>query len=192
MADARSERRKTFDALFSRDPDPWDFETSEYEREKRAATIAALKGARFKNGLEVGCATGVLSRELAQHCARLLALDVSDRALDLARAQSAAQASVRYRRAEVPRDWPDGSFDLIVFSEVLYFLSRNEIAAVSQKACDALALDGLCLLVNWTGRNDLPVSGNDAVSLFVEAASWRSKELQLAPSYRIDRLQRSA
>ena len=192
MADARSHRRKTFDALFSRDRDPWDFETSDYEREKRAATIAALKGARFENALEIGCATGVLSRQLAPHCARLFALDVSDQALDLARERSAAQTVIRYRRAEVPRDWPDGSFDLIVFSEVLYFLSAQEIAAVSRQACDALAPDGLCLLVNWTGPNDLPVSGAEAVRLFVEAASWQSDEPRLAPSYRIDRLQHSS
>ena len=192
MADAPSHRRQTFDALFSREPDPWDFETSEYEREKRAATIAALKGATFAGALEVGCATGVLSRELAHHCAQLLALDVSDRAADLARERSVAQVSVRYRRAEVPRDWPDGSFDLIVFSEVLYFLSAHEIAAVSRQACDALAPEGLCLLVNWTGPNDLPVSGDDAVRLFVEAASWQSDEPRLAPSYRIDRLQHSS
>ncbi len=192
MTDAQcSHRRKTFDALFSREPDPWDFETSEYESDKRAATIAALQGALFENALEVGCATGVLSRQLEPHCARLIALDVSDRALDLARERSAAQAAVRYRRTEVPRDWPYGSFDLIVFSEVLYFLSAHEIAAVSRQACDALAPDGLCLLVNWTGPNDLPVSGDAAVHLFVEAASWQSDEPCLAPSYRIDRLQRS-
>ncbi|WP_379923632.1 SAM-dependent methyltransferase [Erythrobacter sp. R86502] len=191
MADARSHRRKTFDALFSRDRDPWDFETSDYEREKRAATIAALKGARFDHSLEVGCATGVLTRELAPHCAQLLALDVSDEALDLARKRSTEQASGRYRRAEVPQDWPDGSFDLIVFSEILYFLSAHEVAAVSRQACAALAPGGLCLLVNWTGPNDLPLSGDAAVHLFVEAASWRSDEPRLAPSYRIDRLQRS-
>lgn len=189
MTDTGSHRRRTFDALFSRKSDPWDFETSDYERNKRAATIAALEGARFGNGLEIGCATGVLTRELAPHCAQLLALDVSGRALQIARERFAAGGEVSYRRAEVPRDWPDGSFDLIVFSEVLYFLSAPEIAAVSRQACSALAADGLCLLVNWTGPNDLPVDGTEAVRLFVEAAPWQNDEPRLASSYRIDRLQ---
>ena len=183
-------RAETFNALFADDPDPWNFENSAYERGKRAATIAALQGARFPNALEIGCATGFLTRDLAAHCGALLALDVSEQALAIARSKSATNDTVLYRRAEVPRDWPERSFDLIVLSEVLYFLSAEEIATVSWRAHETLAADGLCLLVNWTGPNDLAVGGEEAARLFARSARWRSEKPWIEPSYRIDSLRK--
>lgn len=188
MSDEPSDRAATFDALFARDADPWAFETSEYEKRKRAATIAALHGARFSRALEVGCASGVLTAELAPFCDRMLAIDVSERALAIARRRITPDAAVEFARAEVPREWPTGAFDLIVLSEVLYFLSAEEIRETSQKASECLAAGGLCLLVNWTGPNDLPVSGTEAVRLFASAASWRTENVERADTYRIDRL----
>ena len=190
MDENEAERAETFDALFADNPDPWNFESSTYERKKRAATIAALQGERFPNALEIGCATGVLTRDLAGHCDALLALDVSEKALVIARARSNSNNTVLYRRAEVPRDWPDGSFDLIVLSEVLYFLSAEEITTASRRAHKTLAANGLCLLVNWTGANDLPVGGEEATRLFASAAQWRSETPRIESSYRIDRLRR--
>lgn len=190
MDEDEAPRAETFDALFAGDPDPWDFEKSSYERDKRAATIAALNGRRYASALEIGCATGVLTRELAAHCDTLLALDVSEQALAIGRTKSASYKTIRYRRAEVPREWPDGSFDLIVLSEVLYFLLAEEITTISRRAHRSLADDGLCLLVNWTGTNNLPVDGEEATRLFAGAAQWRSEKPQFEPSYRIDRLRR--
>ena len=72
--------RDYFEGLYAADPDPWGFETSEYEREKHSRTVAALEGRRFARGLEVGCSIGVLTRRLAGSCDALLAVDVSERA----------------------------------------------------------------------------------------------------------------
>lgn len=41
-----------FDALYSADPDPRKFETSQYEANNYAATIAALPKARYRSGLD--------------------------------------------------------------------------------------------------------------------------------------------
>ena len=49
-------RRKTslpstyFTALYAADADPWRFATSDYEREKYAATLAALPRPTYRNG----------------------------------------------------------------------------------------------------------------------------------------------
>ena len=50
MTDDVADRGKTFDALCASDPDPWNFETSPYECDKRVATVAALRGARVCEG----------------------------------------------------------------------------------------------------------------------------------------------
>ena len=74
-----------FDALYGADPDPWRFRTSAYERAKYDATLKALGERTYRRGLEVGCAIGVLTRDLAQHCEWLLAVDASGVALEVAR-----------------------------------------------------------------------------------------------------------
>ena len=50
-----------FDRMYAESDDPWRFETSEYERRKYAATLAALPRARYENALEIGCSIGVLT-----------------------------------------------------------------------------------------------------------------------------------
>ena len=57
-----------FEEIYARDPDPWDFATSDYERAKYEATVAALPKTRYARGFEVGCSIGVLSRMLAARC----------------------------------------------------------------------------------------------------------------------------
>lgn len=188
MKDNVSDRQQTFEELFRDNSDPWDFETSDYERDKRRATIESLGGRQFEHMLEIGCATGVLTQELAACTASLLAIDVSKAALKHARERLRHANHVRFRQAEVPLEWPDGEFDAIVLSEVLYFLSPEEIQRVSRLAYGSLNIGGICLLVNWTGENDCAVDGDEAVRIFQNAADWTRCSASKAPSYRMDRL----
>jgi len=183
-----STRRETFEALFRERSDPWDFETSTYEREKRKSTIAALGGRQFDHVLEIGCATGVTTTELAEQCMKLTAIDVSQTALDRARARMGDMRNVAFLRAEVPGEWPAGRFDAVILSEVLYFLSHEEIARTSRLAHRSLEPGGTCLLVNWTGENDCAVDGVEAVRIFRRSAPWRLRSDTVAPLYRIDLL----
>ncbi len=186
MSGERSDRRETFERLFANGDDPWGLQTSDYERAKRDATLAALGGRRFTRGLEIGCATGLITERLAPWCDDLFAMDISQTALERARARLAGHRSVRFIQGEVPSYWPSGSFDLIVLSEVLYFLSREEIGQVARASWRSLQQGGVCLLVNWTGANDLPVGGSEAVALFGEARNWRLERHRAEETYRID------
>lgn len=185
---ARTDRRTRFDALYNENPDPWDCATSRYERAKRAATIAALEGRDYDRALEVGCGVGELTRELAPQCRELVAVDVSDVALEKTRERVACDPRVRLGRCEVPADWPHGRFDLVMLSEVLYFLDAKEIEEVSRLAHESLKEGGGCVLVNWTGPNDLPVSGSQAAEIFQRAASWDQRRHWEGELYRIDLL----
>jgi SAM-dependent methyltransferase len=134
-----------FDEIYASDPDPWKFETSPYERAKYDATIAALEGRRFANGLEIGCSIGVLTRRLAAITDDLLAIDVAEAALD--RAKQRELANVAFELREVPEEFPDGAYDLTVISEVMYYLDAPAFDAT----CDAIerTLDGVLLAVHW-------------------------------------------
>ena len=183
----RTERRTTFEDLYARNADPWDCETSEYERGKRDRAIAALGNRHFGIGFEVGCSTGFVTERLAPRCGSLTCIDVADNALAIARRRLEPFDNVTLLRAEVPQFWPEPPLDLVVLSEVLYFLSAQEIAAVSQASFASLTRSGYCLLVNWTGPNDLPVGGDRAVAIFENAADWHCDLRETHRNYRIDR-----
>ena len=175
-----------FEALYAADPDPWRFATSDYERDKYAATLAALPDRRFTNALEVGCSIGVLTAHLAARCDDLLALDVAEGALAQARARC---PNVRFERRAVPGDWPPGRFDLIMFSEVLYYLDAAAIQPTAAKAVAALQPGGCILLVHYLGGTDYPSTGDEAADGFTAHAALRPTLHVREPLYRIDRLE---
>ena len=160
-----------FDELYAADPDPWQFETSEYERGKYAATLAALPQERYSSALEVGCSIGVLTRQLAGRCDVLVSLDIAEGALDRARARCQDLAHVDFRLKQVPNDWPEGRFDLIVLSEVVYYLDAGDVERLVERVRGALAVGGDVVLVHWTGETHYPLTGDTAAERFIDRAS---------------------
>ena len=179
---------EVFDRLYARDPDPWGFHTSQYERDKYAATLAALPPGRFAAGFEVGCSIGVLTRQLAARCDTLLAVDVAEAALAAARDNCAGLRHVGFRRLRIPREWPLGRFDLIVLSEVLYFLGPEDLAATARCAVASLAPGGVALLVNWTGPTNSPCTGDEAAERFIAGAALTPALQRREARYRLDLL----
>ncbi|WP_082444332.1 SAM-dependent methyltransferase [Sphingomonas sp. Leaf242] len=153
-----------FEALYKDRGDPWHFETSAYEAAKYDATLAALPSDRFASALEVGCANGVLTTRLAQRCDSLLAVDVSDTALTAARARCGDQSNVRVERLRLPAEAPDGAFDLVLLSEVVYYWDSADISRLAGYLRTAVLAGGHVLLVHWIGETDYPKSGDDAVA----------------------------
>lgn len=185
-----------FDAIYERDPDPWRFQTSAYERAKYDATLAALPRPRHRRALEVGCSIGVLTRDLALRCDSLLAVDAAEKALAVARAACADRPNAAFARLRVPDEWPGhdagGAFDLILLSEVVYYLDRADVARLASRMEASLAPDGDCLLVHWTGETDYPLSGDEAAEAFIAAASGFAAVTRQERSgrYRLDLLRR--
>jgi 2-polyprenyl-3-methyl-5-hydroxy-6-metoxy-1,4-benzoquinol methylase len=166
-----SRRAQHFERLYRENPDPWRFTTSLYEEQKYEATLSALGSRRFRMALEVGCSIGVLTNRLAARCDTLTGLDFAPSAVAAARARCARLPGVTIEQAQVPRQWPAGSFDLILFSEVLYFLDKSDLADTCAHTLRSLLPGGLVLLVNYTGETDDPLSGDEAALSFIEAAA---------------------
>jgi SAM-dependent methyltransferase len=177
-----------FEQLYKNDPDPWKFETSDYERAKYAATIAALGWERSQCALEVGCANGVLTRALAEHCQALLAIDVSPTALQQAKARCADLPHVTFRLAGLPDDEVPGAFDLIVLSEVAYYWDDRDAARAAEIFRRQHRPGGRLLLVHWLGETDYPVSGDDAVERLRRSLgeAVRAEQESRTPKYRLD------
>ena len=177
-----------FDEMYAADPDPWRFAASLYEREKYAATLAALPQSRYRSALEVGCSIGVLTAQLAGRCDSLLSLDVARAALEQAERRCSDAPHVRFALSRVPEEWPAGTFDLILLSEVVYYLDRRDVARLADRVAEAIAPGGDVVLVHWLGDTHYPLSGDEAADAFIAAAAPRLHIVRQsrADAYRLD------
>ncbi|WP_313073105.1 SAM-dependent methyltransferase [Melaminivora sp.] len=129
-----------FAALYAHSPDPWAMEGSWYEERKRALLLASLPEARYRHAFEPGCGAGLLTAALAPRCDRLLASDCAAQALVAARQRLADQPHVAFAQLALPGPWPREAFDLVVLSELLYYLAPEaleEILAGMQQSLPA-------------------------------------------------------
>lgn len=175
-----------FERLYDADPDPWRFATSAYERAKYDATLAALPRPRFAAAFEVGCSIGVLTQRLAERCGCLLATDVAEAALAEARRRCAGLPDVAIRRLRIPGEWPDGVFDLVLLSEVLYYLSPDDVARAAARTRACLADDGVVLLVHYILPTDYPCSGDAAADIFIAESGLAPRLQRREEQYRLD------
>ena len=151
-----------FDGLFENDDDPWQFRSSWYEARKRAMTLACLTKSRYDSAFEPGCANGELSAALAPRCGRLLVSDCAERAVGLARDRTVKWPHVEVRQAWMPDEWPQECFDLIVVSELGYFLNANALALFAAKVRTSLRDGGTVLACHWRhGSDDCELDGDD-------------------------------
>ena len=145
-----------FDELWKRG-DPWELETSDFERKKYARLIAMLDQSKYARILEIGCGAGAFTRLLAPMAQRLIALDVSCRAVAAARAAQGSFKEVEFRVANVMDYDPkaEGPWDLIVMSETVYYLgwlySFFDVTWLASELFAATRVGGELLLANTQG-----------------------------------------
>lgn len=137
-----------FDVLY-REHDPFRYRTSWYEKRKRDLLLAMLPAPLFADAWEWGCSNGELTAGLASRCARLLATDVSRRALALAQARVGDAPQVVFEAATHPREWPARRFDLVVFSEVGYYLDAHDFAVTVDRLGTSLVPTGTLVACHW-------------------------------------------
>lgn len=181
----RSERKAHFEQLYQKDTDPWDYLTSRYEREKYDATLARLMRPHYASVIEVGCSIGVLSAGLRQRCDRFLGLDLSARALHLAGKRLAHCSNVALRQVEVPHRWPRRKADLIVLSEVLYYLTEDELSHLAKRIDHTVLPGAEVVIVAWSGPTGTQLSGTQAARIFIKSlAGLRQVQVTAHPPVR--------
>jgi predicted TPR repeat methyltransferase len=185
---ASAESAARFDGLYERSADPWDYQSSDYEREKYARTLAAIPAGPVTSALELGCSIGVFTEQLAERCEHVLAIDFSERALALARDRLAGCRNVDLRRASFPEQAPPGPWQLIFCSEVLYYLQGPALDRAIAWLAEQLR-DGACVIaVSWRGQGtDEPFLGDEVHDrLARELARWQALK-ERHEGYRLDR-----
>ncbi|MFC7485715.1 PIG-L family deacetylase [Knoellia sp. CPCC 206453] len=139
---------QTFDAMFADSDDPWSSE-SWYERRKRALCLATLGRERYDRVLDIGCSTGALTAALGDRADAVVAIDVSARALAIASSRGAHGISWLQGVAPEVLEDVEGTFDLVVLSEVGYFLKPFDLWLTLAAVLERLEPGGELLVVHW-------------------------------------------
>lgn len=184
---------EAFDRRYRADPDPWRYDTSDYERAKYEHTLASLPDGPTADALELGCSNGAFTGLLAERCARVLAVDFSAEAVRLARLRTAGLSGVSVEHRDLRRGLPTGTFDLVLASEVLYYWERADVLAFCDSALGSLSPAGSLLVVNWRGDDpDAPLDGDSVHELLTERLEGELDHAvsEPRPGYVLDRWDR--
>ncbi|KJH64819.1 methyltransferase [Acinetobacter calcoaceticus] len=138
-----------FEDLYRHNSDPWGYDSHWYEARKRQICLALLTKPRYPKVLEVGCSNGHLSIHLAQRAEQLWCIDVSECAVQLASERLQEFEHVVVENRKIPEDYSIQKFDLILISEMAYYLSANELHQFIEMLKHSLNDDGEILCCHW-------------------------------------------
>lgn len=161
-----------FDRLYREHDDPFEVETSWYERRKQSVLLATLPRERYRRAWDAAAGTGALAAALAERADDVLATDSSPVAVErlIARGLDAEHN----RLPHVPNR-AHGA-DLIVLAEVLYYFDDADAEATLAAIAGSCAPGADLVAVNWLGDgDDLACPGPVATRRFDEwlaAAGW--------------------
>ena len=173
----------SFEAMYRRSDDPWDFATSAYEQRRYDVTVAVLPRPRYRRAFEPGCSIGELTARLAERCDVVEAIDAAPSAIALARRRCASQPGAHIREGVLPEDWPEGTFDLVMLSEIGYYFTLDALAELRDRAVAALEDGGTLVAVHWRGSSDDHLLHGDDVHACLQAGAG----LRAAGHYHDDR-----
>ena len=187
--------RQFFESLFAEGADPWRY-TSPYEQAKYEQTLALLPSGRIGNALEIACAEGHFTVQLASRVDSLVAADISRVALDRAQERVNGRGQLRFLQLDLAHDPIPGRYDLIVCSEVLYYMGGiSELADVARRIARALRPGGHLVTAHanlvvddpeqpgfdW----DLPYGGRVIGEVLAGAGDLRLVRELRTPAYRV-------
>jgi SAM-dependent methyltransferase len=173
MIDQSSPTAAHFDARHAGRDDPWGLESRWYEIRKRRILLASLPEEHLGRVLEIGCSTGVVTQDLAPRSDSVLAIDVSGEAVRRARERLARAANVRVEQADVTRSMPAGEFDLVVLSEVGYYLAPAALDDLLASVEVALSSGGTVAACHWRHpEGDFAQSGDLVHRAITSRTGW--------------------
>ncbi|GLY17805.1 class I SAM-dependent methyltransferase [Kineosporia rhizophila] len=162
-----------FEKRYQENSDPWDYRGSWYERRKYALTVASLPRERYRLVWEPACSIGVLTRLLAERADRVIASDISSTAVAHARSGE-VPPNVEWDVVRLPSVSGITDADLVVLSEILYYLDPSDRERVLAQAWDTLAPGGDLIVVHWrSSSEDTYLSGDETHTWLRARPGWR-------------------
>ncbi|OWY28827.1 SAM-dependent methyltransferase [Herbaspirillum robiniae] len=141
-----------FRSLYASSTDPWHTADSWYEQRKLSILLATLPKPHFSSVYEPGCGNGALTVALAERCDLLIASDFCDEAVRLTLSRVLDSRHVQVVRESLPEQWQAGGmpvFDLIVLSELCYYLDDEQLRMIVSLSVGSLLPAGHLLTCHW-------------------------------------------
>lgn len=155
-----------FEDIYATARDPWRLADRWYEERKYAITMAMLPHARYRHAFEPGCSIGTVTERLVDRCDHVTARDVAQSALDSTRDRVGQRRNLTLQRSSLDSDWPADDVDLVVLSEVAYYLSGETLRRVLDRECARLKNGATVVAAHWRHPvADYPLSGDEANAL---------------------------
>ncbi len=181
-----------FEAKYQRNPDPWNFANEAYEKSRYSAIIAALQGRRFERAFEPGCSVGVLTEQLAHICMRVDAMDISATAAAKARERCGHLENVTVRHGALPQNFPSGTFDLIVFSEIGYYFDAHPLANLGEELMRRIRTNGVFVAAHWLGISpDHRLSGDQVHEILGRVPGFKTEMSERYAGFRLEKWTRA-
>lgn len=175
------------------EPDPWGYQKHWYEERRRRLIAAMLPQERLGRVLEIGCSSGLITQLLAARADQVLAVDVSAKAVALARARLQGLAQVQVLQADITQDWPGQGFDHILLCDVAYYLHEAQIRQLAEHVRRQTAPECVLLLAHWRhGFAQVVTPAQTAHALLLELTGWHRLAHYADEDLLIDVLGRSA
>jgi predicted TPR repeat methyltransferase len=180
-----------FEARYLADPDPWSYGSSEYERQKYAATLDACGEGPYAAALELGGSIGVFSEMLAPRCLELVTIDAAPTAVSAARQRLRPYPRTGVILGAIPEAIPEQPFDLVVASEILYYLSPGELAGTFTALERRIVQGGRLVAVHWRPAGpERPFDAHQVHQLLREQSWLHHVSSGGTDDYRLDVLER--
>ena len=120
---SKHEACEAFDILYTQRPDPWGSILSFYQQQKYKTLLSFISSRRYSNAIDIGCGLGLFTRQLAGVADHVLGIDISETAIREACRLSNGASSIRFQCNNLYDLRADEPFDLVIISDVLYYLS---------------------------------------------------------------------
>lgn len=167
--------------------DPVEWATTLYERHRDAIILDALSRERYGRAFEVACGLGALTCQLAKRCDEVVAIDVCAATLQHAKTRCVELSHVQLQTTDLRTSLPEGKFDLIVFSEVGYGLTGDELRQIAHGLGDRLAPGGEFVAVHRL-RSSSPerLDGDVVHGILAASLPLRRRMSKHYPGFRLE------
>jgi SAM-dependent methyltransferase len=189
------EMRPGFFQHFFDEGDPFGFDVNTVEQLKFRRTLAVCGDGPLGRVLEVGCAVGSFTELLAPRATDVLALDVSPAAVEQVTRRLRDYPNVRGQAMAIPAEFPEGTFDLVVASDVLYYLTVKDVQLCLEKIEAAVAEGGALVAVHYVPRMGSLLDGDETHDILAAHTKLKhvlGERTEFGPgrTYRVDRYEK--
>jgi 2-polyprenyl-3-methyl-5-hydroxy-6-metoxy-1,4-benzoquinol methylase len=154
----RSYSPNRFNRFYRLDGDPFGAKNSKYELSKQDRLLEMIARRDKWSALDIGCGNGFLSRRIASHCQHLHGIDFSSQAVRLARENCKDHSNISFSVEDIRTLEASNQYNLLICSEVLYYLQGSELDDTVKKLYSLSAPDAWLGLVGRAEAQKVPAS----------------------------------